>query len=86
MIRGIHIPPVTISVLITSTVLFVKALSKFTEHPLVSLIIYPSVVFVLLLIAVLLVFYPHIKGKKAIIMGPVLVTVVGFVVYAIYVI
>jgi len=86
MIRGIHIPPFLVTGAITMTFFMFRAISKFWSHPIVDFFITPIVVFVGFLIAGIIIIHPQLHGVKALILGPLLVVVVLFFVYAYYLI
>jgi len=64
-----------------------RAISKLglVSHPVIDLMVRPETVFVLFLVAALIVVYPLLKGVKALIITPIIVTVIGVFVYAYYI-
>jgi len=71
---------------ITMSVFVSRALSKFISHPALEIMINPITVFILFLIAALVVFYPWLRGVKALIMMPFIVLFIAFFVYAYYIV
>jgi len=85
MIRGIYIGRFMVSGAITMTAFAARAISKVASHPILDLLIEPVVVFIMFLAAAMIVFYPSLKGRKALILAPLIVIAIAFFVYAYYV-
>ena len=84
-IRGIFIGRPLVAGALTMTAFAFRAISKFWMNPVIEFFINPIVVFLLFLLAGIIILYPFLKGKLALVLGPLLVIVIAFFVYAYYI-
>jgi hypothetical protein len=75
-----------ISGAITLAIFMSRALSKFFPgNPALTALTNPYVIFVMFCIAGIIILWPYLKGWKAAILGPMLVFLAAFFVYAYYI-
>ena len=86
MLRGIFIGRYAAFGALTTTMVACKAASKMTTHELLDVLTNPVLVYFVYLIAVVILFYPHLVGKKALVLAPLIALGVAFFVYAYYMI
>lgn len=87
MIRGLHIHPYMVSGSITITVVTFRMLAMHfgTWNPVIAFFMNPIVVFILLLVAGIVVLYPHFHGFKVVIISIALCVFVAFFVFSYYI-
>ena len=84
MIRGIYIGRYMISGAITMSIFMARAFDAVFDHPVLDFLVNPLVVFCLFITAAIIVFYPYLRGVKALIIIPIIVIGVGFFIWAYY--
>lgn len=68
------------------TIFMSRAISKFVDHPAIDVLTNPYVIFVLFCTAGVIILWPYLKTWRAAILGPLLVSIAAFFVYAYYII